>query len=349
MKMMETQLPTAPPVLPSLPVAPLPVRGSRALWKPALALLVALALAALPWWGERDTQRLCIEFMYTLALAQMWNLVVGYGGLVSIGQQAFVGVGGYALVVLGSLWGVPAFLVVPLAGVVAMVVAVPMGALLFRLRGAYFAVGTWVAAEMLRLLVATNAAVGAGSGTSVTAALRGMGSGTRETGTLWIALALGLGSTLGVYLWLRSRWGLALGAVRDSEPAAASLGVSVQRIKWWVWLASAAGCGMTGALIYIAKLRISPDAAFSPEWTSTAFFIVVIGGIGTLEGPVVGTLLYFVLRELLADYGGAYMIALGLLAIATMLWRPRGLWGATGWQVLPVKRLSGRATEGTTR
>jgi branched-chain amino acid transport system permease protein len=102
-------------------------------------------------------------------------------------------------------------------------------------------------------------------------------------------------------------------------------------------------------LIYIAKLRISPDAAFSPEWTSTAFFIVVIGGIGTLEGPVVGTLLYFVLRELLADYGGAYMIALGLLAIATMLWRPRGLWGATGWQVLPVKRLSGRATEGTTR
>ena len=170
-----------------------------------------------------------------------------------------------------------------------------------------------------------------------------MDSGTREVGTLWIAILLGVGSTLGVYLWLRSRWGLALGAVRDSEAAAASLGVSVQRIKWWVWLAGAAGCGMTGALIYIAKLRISPEAAFSPEWTSTAFFIVVIGGIGTLEGPIVGTILYFVLRQLLADQGSAYLIALGLLAIGTMLWRPRGLWGATGWQFLPVKRRSGVA------
>lgn len=301
----------------------------------------------MPWWAGRELQRLCVEFMYTLALAQMWNLLVGYGGLVSIGQQAFVGIGAYTLVVLGAHWGIPAFLVIPVAGVVAMLLAVPMGALLFRLRGAYFAVGTWVAAEVLRLLVANNASVGAGSGTSVTAALRGMSSGTREVGMLWIALALGLGSTFGVYFWLRSRWGLALGAVRDSEPAAASLGVPVQRIKWWVWLAAAAGCGMVGALAYMAKLRVAPEAAFSLEWTTTAFFIVVLGGIGTIEGPIVGAVLFFALREVLADYGGVYLIVLGLAAIAVMLFKPRGLWGNSGWQLFPVRRLSGMAANST--
>ncbi len=316
--------------------------GLQGIPRGAWLLLPLLAvLASMPWWAERDLQRLCVEFMYTLALAQMWNLLVGYGGLVSIGQQAFVGIGAYTLVVLGAQWGIPAFLVIPLAGGMAALIAVPMGALLFRLRGAYFAVGTWVAAEVLRLLVANNASVGAGSGTSVTAALRGMSASTREVGMLWVSLVLGLGSTLVVYLWLRSRWGLALSAVRDSEPAAASLGVSVNRIKWWVWLTAAAGCGMVGALAYMAKLRVAPEAAFSPEWTSTAFFIVVLGGIGTIEGPIVGALLFFALRELLSDYGSVYLIVLGLAAIAVMLFKPRGIWGAGGWQLFPVRRLSG--------
>ncbi|MBS0317081.1 MAG: branched-chain amino acid ABC transporter permease [Proteobacteria bacterium] len=332
----------------SSPSALAVVAGPHGIRRSAWLLLPVVAVfIAMPWWAGRELQRLCVEFMYTLALAQMWNLLVGYGGLVSIGQQAFVGIGAYTLVVLGAHWGIPAFLVIPVAGVVAMLLAVPMGALLFRLRGAYFAVGTWVAAEVLRLLVANNASVGAGSGTSVTAALRGMSSGTREVGMLWIALALGLGGTFGVYFWLRSRWGLALGAVRDSEPAAASLGVPVQRIKWWVWLAAAAGCGMVGALAYMAKLRVAPEAAFSLEWTTTAFFIVVLGGIGTIEGPIVGAVLFFALREVLADYGGVYLIVLGLAAIAVMLFKPRGLWGNSGWQLFPVRRLSGMAANST--
>jgi len=293
----------------------------------ALALILLLAAISAPWWAERSMQRLLTEFLYTLALAQLWNLLAGYGGLLSVGQQGFIGLGGYCLVVLGLEWGINPFLIVPLAGLLTAVVAIPTAAVLFRLRGAYFAVGTWVVAEVFRLLVANTASVGGGSGTSITRTVTGIPAWWRESTTLWIAIALGAGATLAVYWLLRSRHGLALTAVRDSEPAAESLGVSVPRMKWFVYIAAAAGCGMVGALIFITKLRIAPEAAFSMDWTAAMFFVVIIGGIGTIEGPIVGTLIYFLLREFLSDYGSWYMIVLGCVAVAFMLWIPRGVWG----------------------
>jgi len=293
-----------------------------------LGLLLFLAAVAMPWWGERAGQRLLTEFLYTLALAQMWNLLAGYGGLLSVGQQAYVGLGGYTLVVLGLHAGLNPFVVVPLAGLVAGLVAVPTAAVVFRLRGAYFAVGTWAMAEVFRLMIANTASLGGGSGLSVTQIVRDIPVWWRDSLTLWCAVVLGVGAMLLVYWLLRSRQGLALTAVRDSEEAAASLGVSVRRIKWLVYIASAVGCGMVGALIFITKLRIAPDAAFSLDWTVVMFFVVVIGGIGTVEGPIVGTLIYFALRELLSDYGSWYLIALGSVAVLFMLWIPRGVWGA---------------------
>ena len=293
-----------------------------------IGLLFLAAAISLPWWGERSTQRLFGEFLYVVALAQMWNLLAGYGGLLSVGQQAFVGIGGYCLVVLGLQAGLNPFVIVPVAGLVAGLLAVPTAAIVFRLRGAYFAVGTWVVAEVYRLLVANVSAVGGGQGISVTQTMRGIPTWWRESLTFWISLALGVGATLFVYFLLRSRLGLALTAVRDSEPASESLGINVARVKWIVYIASAAGCGMVGALIYITKLRIAPEAAFSIDWTAMTFFVVVIGGIGTLEGPIVGAVVYFVLRSLLADYGAWYMIVLGSVAVVFMLWAPRGLWGA---------------------
>ena len=292
-----------------------------------LALLLLLSAVSAPWWAERATQRVLTEFLYTLALAQLWNLLAGYGGLLSVGQQGFIGLGGYCLVVLGLQFGIHPFLIVPLAGVFTALVAIPTAAVLFRLRGAYFAVGTWVVAEVFRLLVANNASVGGGSGTSITRTVTGIPAWWRESTTLWIALALGGGATLAVYALLRSRHGLALTAVRDSEAAAESLGVSVPRMKWLVYIASAGGCGMVGALIFITKLRIAPEAAFSMDWSAAMFFAVIIGGIGTIEGPIVGTLVYFVLRQLLSDYGSWYLIVLGCVAVAFMLWIPRGIWG----------------------
>lgn len=144
----------------------------------------------------------------------------------------------------------------------------------------------------------------------------------------WIGLAIGIGAVALVYLLLRARQGLALTAIRDSETAAKSLGVYNLRAKLTVYVVAATGTGLIGSLIFLQKLRISPDAAFSvTDWTANVIFIVVIGGIGTIEGPILGVIVFFMLRELLAGFGSWYLIALGAVAVAVMLRSPRGLWG----------------------
>jgi branched-chain amino acid transport system permease protein len=314
-------------------------RASRSGAVAAAAVLVALA--ALPWAGDAGLMRAVIEFIALLVLAQMWNLLAGYAGLVSIGQQAYVGLGGYALVVLADDVGVDPFVAVPLAGLVAAAVALPTAALVFRFRDAYFAVGTWAVAEVYRLLIANADPLGRGTGRTLKAVFP-LARETRELMTYALALAVGITALAAVYLYLTSRRGLALMAVRDSEAASESLGVDVYRTKLGVYLVAAFGTGTTGALIYLNLLRISPDAAFSINWTAYTIFIVVIGGLGTLEGPIVGTIVFVLLRELLADYGSWYMIVLGVLAVVAMMRYPQGLWGliAERWDVrcFPVQR-----------
>ena len=305
------------------------------------AVAVLAVLIALPWLGTSGMMRMVVELIALLVLAQMWNLLAGYAGLVSIGQQAYVGLGGYALIVLADDLGVNPFLAVPLAGVVAVAFAVPTAVLVFRFRGGYFAVGTWAVAEVYRLLVANTDALGRGTGRTLKAVFP-LARETRETGTYLIALAIGLAALTAMYVYLRSRQGLGLMAIRDSEPASESLGIDVFRTKLTVYLIAAFGTGVTGALIYLNLLRISPDAAFSISWTAYPLFIVVIGGLGTLEGPIVGTLLFFFFREILSDYGAWYMILLGALAIVAMLRFQQGLWGLVverwGLDVFPVRR-----------
>lgn len=300
-------------------------RLSRAVWVAVAVLAVALALA--PWWADDSDMVTIAEFAYFVAIAQMWNLLAGYGGMISVGQHAFIGIGGYVLLILSLNAGVSPFLCVPIAGVVAALLAIPVAGVVFRLRGPYFAIGTWAVADVFRLALDDVSAIGGGSGKSLTSALMSYPSGLRESLTYWIALALGFGATLGVYLLLRSRLGLALTAIRDSAPASESLGVGVGRVKLAVYVASAAGLGVAGALIYLTKLRISPDSAFSVDWTVLMIFIVVIGGVGTIEGPIVGTALFFLLRNLLADYGPWYLVILGSVAVLVMFKAPRGLWG----------------------
>ncbi len=284
------------------------------------------ALIALPYWGTSADMRLLVEFLALLTLAQMWNLLAGYGGLVSVGQQAYVGVGGYALNVLADFLGVNPFVSVFLAGLVAAALALPTAALVFRFQGGYFAVGTWVVAEVYYLIVANVSVLGGGLGRSLQA-LRGIPRAERERLTYWIALAVGVGAVLGVYLLLRSRRGLALTAIRDSPRASESLGIDVFRSKLLAYLVAAFGAGVAGALIYLNLLRILPTAAFSVNWTAAMIFAVVIGGIGTIEGPIVGTVVFFLLREFLSQYGAWYLIVLGAVAVAVVLWAPQGLWG----------------------
>ena len=210
-------------------------------------------------------------------------------------------------------------LAVPLAGLAAGLLALPVSVLVFRLRGAYFAIGTWVVAEVFRLVAAQMTLLGGGSGVSLPIAIVKTIGSTREIREYVIyecTLAVGLLILAGIFFITRSRWGLALQAIRDNEIAAESSGVDVASAKRLLYVAAAAGAAMLGALIGLAKLRISPDALFSVnDWTAYVIFITVIGGIGRIEGPILGTIIFFALRETLSDLGPAYLIALGAVAV----------------------------------
>lgn len=307
-------------------------------------VLVGLALA--PYWAGRAELRLLAEIFAYLALASLWNLLAGYAGLASIGQQAYVGLGAYLLFGLAILAGVHPLLAIPLAGLIAGVIAVPVALLIFRLKGAYFAIGTWVVAEVFRLFAFQVSALGGGSGVSLPIGVVtsiAPGRELREFALYWLSLVLLLVIMAAIFALLRSRYGLALTSVRDNEVAARSNGVDVWRIKLMVYCACAFGTAMLGALIFLQKLRLSPDTAFSTnDWTAFIIFIVVIGGIGTIEGPIVGTLVFFVLRQAFSDLGSVYLLMLGVVAIVIMMRAPRGLWGLAaarfGWKLFPLER-----------
>lgn len=322
----------------------------------SMAILVAI-LAAAPAFASRGTMQDLFFILTMLTLAQFWNLLAGYGGMVSVGQQAFVGAGAYALYGAVILAGADPVVSILLAGAAAAALAIPTAFFAFRLQGAYFAIGTWVIAEVARLSFAQWQAVGGGTGTSLPrSALREMklvegieamfdvrASAARDILSYWMALALAVATIAGIHWLLRTKRGLALAAIRDNVEAAKSVGVDAAKMKWIVFLASAFGAGIAGGLIYLQKARISPDAAFSvTDWTAYVIFIVVIGGIGTIEGPIIGVLVFFALQSLLADYGSWYLMLLGLIGIAVMLFAPRGLWGLiserTGLQLFPVRR-----------
>ena len=326
-----------------------------------LGIVVIVVLIALPFFAGRSTIQDMFFILTMLVLAQFWNLLAGYSGLVSIGQQALVGIGAYALFGAVILWGLDPVPAILFAGIAALVIAVPTAFFAFRLNGAYFAIGTWVIAEVVRLLVAQWKTLGGGTGTSLPRyATRDMwfveviketlgvrSAAARDILAYWLALVLTL-ATIGCIYWLlRTRRGLALAAVRDNTQAAESVGVDAGSMKWIVFLSSAFGTGLAGGLIYMQKARISPDAAFNvTDWTAYVIFIVVIGGIGTIEGPIIGVLVFFALQSLLADFGSWYLLTLGVLAIVIMLVAPRGLWGLvserTGFHLFPIRRrLSG--------
>ncbi|MCB1494731.1 MAG: branched-chain amino acid ABC transporter permease [Bauldia sp.] len=311
-----------------------------------VAIVALIALAAAPAWAGRADMRLLSEIFTYLALACLWNLLAGFAGLVSVGQQAYVGFGGYMLFAFAILLGVNPLLTIPIAGILGALIAVPVAVLIFRLSGAYFAIGTWVMAEVFRLVFAQVSALGGGSGTSLPVAVVkdiAEGRDMREWIVYWAAFLLVVVVLGGTYWLLSTRRGLALAAIRDSEVASESLGVRIWRTKLMIYVVSAGATAMVGALIFLQKLRISPDAAFNVnDWTAYVIFITVIGGIGTIEGPIVGVIVFFLLRETLADLGSIYLMILGLVAIVVMLKAPRGLWGFVqdrfGIELFPVRR-----------
>jgi branched-chain amino acid transport system permease protein len=305
------------------------------------ALVGLGVLATLPRWGTSSNMATVAEIMALLALAQMWNLLAGFAGLVSIGQQAFIGIGAYALLVIADDRGVDPFVAVWLAALVAAVLSVPIGVLAFRLRGGYFAIGTWVIAQVVFLMVTNNTALGGGNGRSLLS-LGDYDRLTREDYTFYTSLVVGAGAVLVVVLILRSRLGLALRAIRDDEAGARAAGVDVYRAKLVVWVIAAAWTGLAGGVIYLARLNVQPTSAFSVQWTAFMIFIVVIGGLGSTTGPIIGTLVFWVLRDQLADLGEWYLIILGSIAVLMAILAPKGIYGLLNrvrpFQLFPVQR-----------
>lgn len=303
----------------------------------AIIAALVVVLVACPVWGDEGIRSTLIVLAYYAALSQMWNLLAGYAGLVTFGQQVFIGLGGYTLAVGCEKFGLGVWSAFVLAAVVAGVLAVPIGALTFRLKGGYFAVGTWLVAEVFRLLVGNSAYFGAASGMFIRPA-----RSVDPWVVYYVAIGLLIAMVALVAGTLRSRIGLALMAIRDAEDAAAGLGIHVWRAKLLVFVVAAAGTGLIAALIAVHTPIVLPNAEFSIQWSAAASFMVVVGGLGTIEGPLIGAAIYVVLQEQLSADGTMYLIVLGTVSVVVMLVAPRGIAGllrdGLGWTLFPVER-----------
>lgn len=301
-------------------------------------VLAQCCLALVPLlFGAAIIDRLTVLFIYAI-LALMWNALAGYAGLVSVGQQAFFGLGAYAAVRLAS-FGVSPYVAIVAAGVVVAVVAVPISSFMLRLRGGEFAIGMWVVAALAHLLVNLDTLVQGETGTSLIS-LQQYPSETRRLTTYWLALACMAGLGWFVFALLRSRVGSALQAIRDNEEAAASIGVRVFPTKGFIFILSAFGCALAGALWLATTITFQPHTYFSVQWTAYMLFMVLVGGIGTYEGPIIGAVVFFVIETFFGATGVAYLIGLGAVAVLFALALPKGIWGAIesrwGIQLLPV-------------
>ena len=310
-----------------------------------LGAVILVLLIVFPFFAPEAWTRRLVEFFAYLALAEMWNLMLGYAGLISVGQQGFIGVGAYTLWLFSDVIGINPLISVVFAAIGGVVIALPAAALVFRLKGGYLAIGTWVIAEILRLIVSNIKRTGGGSGITIQATSKmaqQLGAAGWMPRVYWWALAAAVIAIAVTYLLLRSRSGLALKAIRDNDLAAESSGVNLWRTKLYTYVIAGAGCALVGAVEAMYSLRVHPGSAFSVTWTAYLIFITVIGGIGTIEGPIIGTVIFYVLRETTSQYGTWYFIALGILAIIVTVWSPQGIYGVilrkTGFSLFPLQR-----------
>lgn len=288
-----------------------------------LAVILSLiALGTLPFWASRYVESVLLLIYLYMTLASMWNLLAGYSGLISLGQQMFIGMGGYTLAVFSMYYKFPIFLSVFLGGMISVVLAILISQSVFRMKGVYFAIGTWIIAEALGITFSNWGYVRYGMGLFIQPAYK-----LSMSSIYYSAMVLGVGSLLLVYLLLRSNLGLALMAIRDDDMASETMGVNIFRSKLTCFLISAFMTGLAAGVLYLNTIFIQPFEAFGIGWTVKLLFIVIIGGMGTLEGPVVGAVIYVLLQQFLSEYVGFNLILLGTITILTIFFAPKGIIG----------------------
>ncbi|HTJ69889.1 MAG TPA: branched-chain amino acid ABC transporter permease [Actinospica sp.] len=287
----------------------------------ALVFVTVLCFALAPTLSA-STQNLGVTLLCYLTIAQAWNLLAGFSGQISLGAAAFVATGSYTTALLLAHTGLPWPLAVAGSGLVSMLLAALLAIPLLRLRGDYFAIGT------LAISIALQALIGnwnwAGGASGLTLPVETIPSGGKLFQLAVIVAALALGAVLYVQ---RGAFGLRLAAIRDNEPAAAGLGVAVYRHRLAALLPSAALTGLAGAIIAFQFVVISPDGVASVNWSLDAVLMTVVGGMGTLLGPVVGVaIVYYGLTYELQDQQTLSQVIEGVLLIVIVRFAPQGVW-----------------------
>jgi branched-chain amino acid transport system permease protein len=280
----------------------------------ALGLLALLPLAR----PRDDVLNFVFLILLSITLAQSWNIVAGYAGQVNLGHAAFFGLGALAT---RALWtaGTPVLLAMAVGALTATAFALLIGVAAFRLRGAYFAIGTLALGEILRTTVNN---VLPEISTLPAASI----AGYRLAHRYYLALGLAALSVLAVALLAGSRLGLGMRAIREDEEAAEASGVGALRLKLSALAVSTALAGMAGGLFAYYHISYYPSHPFGPHWTFDALLMTFIGGVGTLQGPVLGAVLYVVLKEYLAlRWVDIHLLIFGALFVAIVLLLPGGL------------------------
>ena len=301
------------------------------------ALVLVAVLMTVPLWASRYIVLMVMLFGLYLSMAQMWNLLAGYSGLISLGQQIFIGLGGYTLAVLTLYFHWPTWLSILAGGLSSVLFALVICMPIFRMSGIYFSIGTWIVAEALLIWFSNWGFTKKGMGLFIKAAYS-----FSINQLYYAAVALGIASVALVYFLLKSRLGLGLMAMRDDEDAAEGVGVDRFRSKLVCFLIAAFVTGVAAGLLYLNQVFIQPFKAFGIEWTVRLCFIVIIGGIGTIEGPIIGALIFVVLQQYFAEYTGISLIMLGSVSIVTMIAMPKGIMGTVqeklGFEFLSPRR-----------
>jgi branched-chain amino acid transport system permease protein len=303
-----------------------------------LSALVLLGFAVLPAvLGAGAVDRLTVLFIYVI-MAAMWNALAGYGGLVSVGQQMFFGLGAYFTVRLSEA-NIDPFVAMVIAAAIVAAVSYPLSLVMLRLKGGEFAIGMWVVSALTHLLVNLDGLIQGETGRSLIA-LNAYEAGARRDIIYWLALVAMAGLLTGLFVLLRSRTGAAIQAIRDNEDAAESLGVDVQGTKRLLFVLAAFGIGVAGALWLASATSFQPKTYFSVQWTAYMIFMVLVGGIGRFEGAILGAVIFFVIETWFGSLGVWYLIGLGLIALLFSLFLPSGMWGEIesrfGISLMPV-------------
>lgn len=344
--------------------------------KTTFYIAVAVVLALVPLIGNAYLTYLGFTFLIYYTLSSAWNVTAGYGGLLSIGNQLFIGIAGYVIAILTYYLGWNSLIAWPAAALVAALFALLVGwtstrrnrfwsqvvfvailafwagyeiwariypehdvfqnpfvrTLFFaliaflwhlpmlRLEGAYFVIATWLIAACFEILAGQWSVIGAGSGMRIPV----------EIDIVWLYyLALGLSAAVCASLWLmlRSKWGLALMAIRDNLGAAGTSGVDVGALKLAIYVIGALVTGMAAGLYFLNVGLVTPASGFDILWTAYMIFIVVAGGMGTFSGPLLGSLLFVLVRSLSANFTEIQSIAIGVVSIAVVIAMPRGIVG----------------------